>query len=108
MSENKVRRAFRTTKLKITKETVPSAEQFDALESLYLTLEATKTDAVAAERHAAIAKAKSQSKQAASMTAEVEFLIRASDHFPQVAGDRIWMVYRDKDGTIVLEGFTER
>ena len=108
MSNQNVRRAFRTTKLKISKETVPSQEQRDTLESLFMTMEAAKTDAVAAERQAIIARAKATSKNASAQTAEAEFLIKASDNFNQVAGDRMWITYRDTDGTIVLEGFTER
>lgn len=73
-----------------------------------MTMEAAKTDAVAAERYAAIAAAKARTKQSAAITAEVEFLIKASDNFTQVAGERLWVVYRDTEGTIVLEGFTER
>ena len=108
MSESRVKRAFRTTKIRVTRETVPSQEQRDALESLFITMEAAKTDAVLAERQAVIAAAKAKQKQAISQTAEAEFLIKASDNFTQVAGDRMWIVYRDSDGTIVLEGFTER
>lgn len=108
MAENRVRKAFRTTKLKITKDTIPSSEQRDALEGLYMNLEASKTDAVAFERTATIATARARSKQASAVQAEVEFLIKASDNFPQVAGERMWIVYRDTDGTICLEGFTER
>lgn len=108
MAENRVRKAFRTTKLKVSKDTVPSSEQRDALEALFINLEASKTDAVSAERTAMIAGAKAKSKQAGAIQAEVEFLIKASDNFPQVAGERMWIVYRDTDGTICLEGFTER
>lgn len=108
MSEQRIKRAFRTTKLKINPQSVPSAEQRDALEALFLTMEAAKTDAVLAERQAVIAAAKAKQKQAISQTAEAEFLIKASDNFTQVAGDRMWIVYRDTDGSIVLEGFTER
>lgn len=108
MAESKVRRAFRTTKLKVTRDTIPSQEQRDALEGLFMTLEAAKTDSVSAERASLISQAKARTKQSAALTAEVEFLIKASDNFPQVAGDRIWIVYRDTDGTICLEGFTER
>lgn len=108
MSDSRVRRAFRTTKIKVTKDTVPSSEQRDALESQFLTMEAAKTDAVNAERIASIAMAKAKTKQSTAQIAELEFLQLASGHFTQVAGERIWMVYRDKDGSIVLEGFTER
>lgn len=108
MSESQVKKAFRTTKLKINKETVPSNEQRVVLESLFLTMEAAKTDSVTAERNAAIASAKSKSKLATAHIAELEFLQTASSNFSQVAGDRMWIIYRDKDGTITLEGFTER
>lgn len=108
MSEKNIRKAFRTTKLKITKDSVPSAEQRDALEGLFLTMEAAKTDAVLAERQAIIATAKAKAKNAAAQTSEAEFLIKASDNFTQVAGDRMWIVYRDTEGSITLEGFTER
>jgi len=108
MSTNKVRRAFRTTKIKVTSETVPSSEQRDQLEGLFMTMEAAKTDAVSAERQAGIAIAKSKTKLAAAQTAELEFLIKASDNFSQVAGDRMWIVYRDSEGKLTLEGFTER
>lgn len=108
MSENKVKRAFRTTKIKINKETVPSSEQRAELEGLFLTMEAAKTDAVAAERVAAIASAMSKTKLSTAHIAELEFLQKASNNFAQVAGERMWVVYRDKDGNITLEGFTER
>jgi hypothetical protein len=108
MSENKIRRAFRTTKIKINRETVPSSEQRDALETLFLTMEAAKTDAVSAERTAIIAAARAKTQQAKAQIAEVEFLQTASGNFTQVAGERLWIVYRDPEGTITLEGFTER
>lgn len=108
MSESKVRRAFRTTKIKVTKETVPSTEQREALEGLFLTMEAAKTDAVAAERAAGIAAAKAKTKNATAQIAELEFLTTAAGNFTQVAGDRMWVVYRDTEGTLTLEGFTER
>lgn len=108
MSDNKVRRAFRTTKIKINKDTVPSSEQRDTLESLFLSMEAAKTDAVAAERSAGIASAKAKTKQSTAQIAELEFLQTASGNFTQVAGDRLWVVYRDQEGSITLEGFTER
>lgn len=105
---SKVRRAFRTTKIKVDKSTIPQSESRDALENLFLTMEAAKTDAVAAERNALITTAKAKSKQAFAQIAETEFLQKASDHFTQVAGERLWIVYRDSEGTITLEGFTER
>lgn len=105
---NSLKKAFRTTRIKVTKDSVPSSEQRDALEGLFMTMEAAKTDAVFAERQALIASAKAKTKQASAQTAEMEFLIKASDNFSQVAGDRMWIVYRDKDGVITLEGFTER
>jgi hypothetical protein len=105
---NSLKKAFRTTRIKVTKDSVPSAEQRDALEGLFMTMEAAKTDAVFAERQSIIASSKAKTKQASAQTAEMEFLIKASDNFSQVAGDRMWIVYRDKDGTITLEGFTER
>lgn len=108
MSESKVRKAFRTTKIKITKENVTSAEQRDQMEALFLTMEAAKTDSVAAERFARIAAAKAESKNASAKIAELEFLQVASTNFNQVAGERLWIVYRDSDGIITLEGFTER
>lgn len=108
MSESKVRRAFRTTKIKITKDSVPGSEHRDALEGLFMTMEAAKTDAVAAERKAGMAAAVARTKNSTAQIAELEFLEKASDHFTQVAGERMWIVYRDKDGTITLEGFTER
>lgn len=108
MSESKVRRAFRTTKIKITKDTVPSSEQRDTLEALFMTMEAAKTDAVAAERASMIATAKARTQQAKAQIAEVEFLQTAAGNFTQVAGDRMWIVYRDQEGNITLEGFTER
>ncbi len=108
MSESRVRRAFRTTKIKVSKETVPSSEQRDTLESLYMTMEAAKTDAVAAERAAGISAAKARTKQSTAQIAELEFLQTASGNFSQVAGDRMWIVYRDPEGVITLEGFTER
>lgn len=107
--ENRVRKAFRTTKLVVSEDSVPSQEQRDALEGLYLTLEAAKTDAVSFERSATIATAKAKSKQAYAIQAETEFLMKASDNFPQVASERMWIIYRDsKTGNIVMEGFTER
>lgn len=108
MSDNKVRRAFRTTKIKISKETVPSSDQRDALEGLFLTMEAAKTDAVASERAAIISRAKAQTQGAKAQIAEVEFLQAAAGYFTQVAGDRMWIIYKDKEGVITLEGFTER
>lgn len=105
---DKIRRAFRTTKIKITRENVPSQEQRDALETLFITMEAAKTDAVSAERAAGIAAAKAKTKQATAQISELEFLQAASGHFAQVAGDRLWIVYRDTEGNITLEGFTER
>lgn len=105
---NRIRRAFRTTKIKVTKDTVPSAEQRDALESLFMGMEAAKTDAVSAERAAGIAAAKAKTKQATAQIAELEFLTVAAGNFTQVAGERIWIVYRDSEGVITLEGFTER
>lgn len=108
MSESKVRRAFRTTKIKVNKDTVPASEQRDQLEALFISLEAAKTDAVASERKAGIAAAKAKTMNATAQVAELEFLQTASTNFPQVAGERLWIIYRDTDGTIVLEGFTER
>lgn len=104
----KVRRAFRTTKIKVDKSTVAQSESRDILENLFITMEAAKTDAVAAERNALISAAKAKTKQASAQIAETEFLQKASDHFTQVAGERLWIVYRDNEGTITLEGFTER
>ncbi len=108
MSESKVRRAFRTTKIKVNRETVPSVEQREGLEGLFMTMEAAKTDAVAAERNALIAAAKARTQQAKAQIAETEFLQAAAGNFTQVAGDRLWIVYKDSEGTITLEGFTER
>jgi hypothetical protein len=108
MSESKIRRAFRTTKIKITKDTIPSKEQRENLENLFLTMEVAKTDAVAAERAAGIAKAKSATQTAKAQIAELEFLGTAAGNFSQVAGDRFWIVYRDSEGVITMEGFTER
>ena len=108
MSEQRIKRAFRTTKIKINKETLPNPADRDVMEQMFITLEAAKTDAVAAERAATIAKAKADTFKAKSQIAEVEFLQKASEHFNQVAGERFWIVYRDKDNSIVLEGFTER
>jgi hypothetical protein len=108
MSESKVRRAFRTTKIKINKESIPSNEQRDALESLFMTMEGAKTDAVAADRASRISAAKAKTQEARAQIAELEFLQTASGNFTQVAGDRFWIVYRDNEGVITLEGFTER
>lgn len=108
MSDGKIRRAFRTTKIKVNKDTVPAPEQRDSLEALFLAMEAAKTDAVAAERSALISAAKARTKQATAQIAETEFLQTAAGNFTQVAGDRLWIVYRDSEGTITLEGFTER
>lgn len=108
MSDNKVRRAFRTTKIKINADTIQSTEQREQLESLFMTMDAAKTDAVAAERSASISTAKAKNKQASAKIAELEFLQVASSSFNQVAGERLWIIYRDADGVITLEGFTER
>lgn len=105
---SKVRRAFRTTKIKVDKSTVVNAEARDVLEHLFITMEAAKTDTVAAERNALIASARAKQKQSSAQIAETEFLQSASDHFTQVAGERLWIVYRDNEGIITLEGFTER
>lgn len=105
---NKVKRAFRTTKIKIDQATVPDQESRNILETLFITMEAAKTDAVAKERVALITAARAKAQNAAAQIAETEFLQRASDHFNQVAGERLWIVYRDATNTIVLEGFTER
>lgn len=104
----KVRKAFRTTKIKIDASTVPDSDSRAALENLFITMEAAKTDAVAAERVAMITAAKAKTQNASAQIAEVQFLQKASDHFNQVAGERLWIVYRDAAGAISLEGFTER
>lgn len=108
MSENRLRRAFHTTRIKVTAEKLPSKEQRAALEELYMTLEASKTDAVAAERASEIALAKAKAQRARAAIAEVEILQRAADNFTQVASEKFWFVYKDKDGDIVFEGFTDR
>lgn len=108
MSDNKVRRAFRTTKIKISKETVPSDEQRQKLEELFMAMEAAKTDAVTAERIASISTAKAKQQNATAKIAEIELLTAASFSFNEVAGERFWIVYKDKNGVITLEGFTER
>lgn len=108
MAESKIRRAFRTTKIKVNSDTVPGKEQLDSLEALFITMEAAKTDAVAAERAAGIATAKAKTMQATAQIAELEFLQKASNVFTQVAGERMWIIYRDPEGTITMEGFTER
>lgn len=105
---SKVRRAFRTTKIKIDKATVPQSESRDALETLFIGMDAAKTDAVAAERTAIIATSKARAKNSYAQIAEAEFLQSAATHFTQVAGERMWIVYRDNEGIITLEGFTER
>jgi hypothetical protein len=108
MSENKVRRAFRTTKVRVNKDTIPSKEQRDSLEGLFLTLEIAKTDAVASERAAEIAVAKAKTQRSKAQIAELELLQTAAGNFTQVAGEKFWIVYRDAEGIVTLEGFTER
>lgn len=103
-----IRKAFRTTKIKVNTTTVQSSEQRDALETLFMSMEAAKTDAVSAERAAGIATAKAKTQLAKAQIAELEFLSRAADNFTPVAGERLWIVYRDAEGVITLEGFTER
>lgn len=103
--DNQIRKAFRTTKLKIN--TLTAEAQTD-LENLFMVLEARKTDAVRAERKAGRAVNQAQSRRADAQDAELELLEHAAEYFPQVAGDRVWMVYRDKSGVITLEGLTER
>jgi len=106
--DSRIRRAFKPTRLRITKETVPAEEQRNTLESLFLTIEAAKTDAVTAERKAAISVSKAKSQREQANIAELEFLNKASDNFTQIAGESIWIVYRDTEGIITMEGFTER
>lgn len=107
MNKN-IRRAFRTTKIKIDKATLASDDQRQALESMFLTMTVHKTDAVAAERTAGIAAAKAKVKASEAQVAEFEFLNAASQYFDAVAGERMWVIYRDSDGVVTLEGFTER
>ena len=104
MGNNQIRRAFRTTKLKVN--TLPPEAQQE-LEQLFMVLEARKTDAVAAERKAGRAVNRAQAERALAQDAEIEFLEHAATSFEQVAADRVWMIYRTSDG-IILEGLTER
>jgi hypothetical protein len=102
---NQIRRAFRTTKVKIN-ELSPEVQQ--EIEQLFLNMEAAKTDAVTAEREAGKAVNQAQIRRANAHIAELNLLMIAATHFTQVAGDRVWIPYKDKNGVITFEGFTER
>lgn len=102
---NQIRKAFRTTKIRINE--LPSEAQQD-IEQLFFNLEAAKTDAVSAEREAGKAVSQAQIKRANAQIAELNLLMNAATHFTQIAGDRVWMPYRDNNGIITFEGFTER
>jgi hypothetical protein len=99
-----MKRAFRTTKLRVNSLTTEAQSE---LEQLFISLVASKTDAVKAEREAGRAVSKAHIQRSKARTAEFEFLEAASAHFDPVASEVTWMIYRDKDG-IILEGFSER
>jgi len=102
---NQFRKAFRTTKIRIN-ELSPEAQQ--EIEQLFLNLEAAKTDAVTAEREAGKAVSQAQIRRGNAQIAELQLLMAAATHFTQIAGDRVWIPYKDNNGVITFEGFTER
>jgi Ca2+-binding EF-hand superfamily protein len=102
---NQIRKAFRTTKVKATNF---GKEQQQEIEQAFMVLEAAKTDAVAAERAAGINLNKAQVKRAEAQTAEIRLLEIASTADNRIAGERVWLIYKDKDGIITFEGLTER
>ena len=104
-SSNNIRKSFRTTKIKINDLSTESQQE---LEQLFLNLEAAKTDAVTSEREAGKAVSQAQIRRANAQIAELTLLMAAATHFTQIAGDRVWIPYRDSNGVITFEGFTER
>jgi Ca2+-binding EF-hand superfamily protein len=102
---NQIRKAFRTTKVKASNF---GKEQQQEIEQAFMVLEAAKTDAVAAERAAGINLNKAQVKRAEAQTAEIRLLEIASTADNRIAGERVWLIYKDKDGIITFEGLTER
>jgi hypothetical protein len=102
---NRLRKAFRTTK--VTVDAFPT-DVHEKLEQLYINYEGAKTDAVAAERAAGIAVNNAQSKRAKAQAAELELLTFAATHNNQIAGERVWIPYKNKDQKLVFEGFTDR
>lgn len=105
MSEMK-RKAFKVTRLKISDL---HQEAKDELEGVFTMLEASRSDAVTAERSAILATNKAKIKRSEAINQEVEFLTKASSYFKEVGYERIWLVFRDRDGSVVLESpFTEK
>jgi hypothetical protein len=102
---NKLRKAFRTTKVSI--KSFPEEVRAN-LEQLYMNLEAAKTDAVQAEREAGIAVSNGQVKRSKAQVAELELMQAAAVHNKQIAGDRSWLAYINKDGDVIFEGVTDR
>lgn len=102
---DQLRKAFRTSKIKVTQ--FPK-ESRDSLEALFIAYEASKTDSVEADRNALISVNKAQMLSAQAKIAETELMKAAALLNNQIAGSRQWIAYKDDDGILVFEGVTDR
>jgi hypothetical protein len=100
------RNVFKTTKIRAAE--IASVEDMPLIENLFTELEAKKTDAVEAQRAAAVAQAVAQQKQAERIIIEQKLIAMAAARDNQIANEPHWMVYKDSDGDICFEGVTER
>lgn len=98
--------AFRSTKIPASEFATDSKDK-DKIEMAYMALEAAKTDAVAAERAAALAQAKGIVARQRANIAEVEILTLASTFDNRIASEKLCMIYKDKS-EITFEVWSER
>lgn len=99
--------AFKTTKIN-AKTFEGGQEDKDKIELGFLDLEASKTDAVLAERNGAIETAKAAIARQRVTISTMELLKKAAFFDPRIAAENQWIVYKNKDGDIIFEGITER
>jgi hypothetical protein len=106
----KIRNQFKLVKIKAsTFNNQGSTENTDRLDQLHVFLEAKKVEAVAAERKSILATQEATIKRAEAVTAELALIQAASEFDNRIAGERVWMVYREGDSNdLVFEGITER
>lgn len=106
----RLKNAFKTVKIRASNfNAVGSTTATDHLEELYMTLEAKKVDAVSASRKAALATAEAEIKKAEAQKAELAIITAAGEYDNRIAGERVWMVYREGESNeLTFEGITER
>lgn len=90
-------------------ENVSDEASREILENRFLQVEGLRRIAVEKSRSAALAVAASRVAEANAVSAELEFLELAKEHFPMIATEALWQPYRDGNGKVIIESlFTSR